>query len=134
MKPEDSTADHQSHLDNNGYYDVDSNEYIPLRNTEGGLMSGVTGLQDSGDVHVYNKKTDTYHRVIKGTGDERLSKEFAANHNKRIRSAVVERVNGPEPTPQELQRYADRAKERQEEAELRKGRTSSGPILDSDNY
>ncbi|WP_415405902.1 hypothetical protein ACLHDG_09045 [Sulfurovum sp. CS9] len=109
-------AEHQGLMDSSGYHDIDSGEFIPLRNVSGGLGTDITGVEGTGDVTVYNTKTDTHHRVMKGTGSVSNSRDFIAKQEKAIKSYVVEE-NMPEASIAELKQQEINRKRRAKEAE-----------------
>lgn len=116
-------------MNNSGYTDVDGN-FITLEEAPGGLQTGQTGVADSGNVTLYNTKTNKHHTVLKGNGLESDSKDFIANHNKGLRDGLIVN-NRPAPSIHELKMRDENIERRHHES---KNRTTGGPLLDSDNF
>jgi len=110
-----STVDHNTHLDQNGYTDVDSGEFISLRDTDG-LSTGVTGIDGSGDVTVYNHATNKHHRVLKGSGNESDSQRFIDDHKRQLNQTIYT-DNSPAPSVTELAQQVLNKQRREKEAE-----------------
>ncbi len=84
----DNNSEQQGLMDTRGYHDV-KGEFISLRDAPTGLATGVTGVADSGDVTLFNTKTNQHHTIVKGTGVESDSQSFIDQHNSMIRSNVI---------------------------------------------
>jgi len=112
-----------------GYHDIDGN-FIPLDDAPQGLAAGVTNVDGSGDVTLYNNRTGKHHTIVKGTGNDSDSKAFVANHNKGLRDSLI--VNdAPAPSIAELKQRDVNIERRHQESQ---NRTTGGPLLDGDNY
>lgn len=115
-------------LDSNGYHDIDG-EFISLRDSSGGLSTGVSGVDGSGDVTLYNKKTDKHHTIVKGTGNQSNSQSFIDSHNKQLRSSLVVKENAPNSVAEVEQALVNRQRRREEAEDGSYGNTSNGVVL-----
>ncbi len=104
-------------MDSNGYTDI-AGEFISLRDAPDGLAVGVNGVAGSGNVTLYNHKTNRHH-VIERHSEPAHSREFVDNHNQQIRSNLVVDEPRPQASAEEEYQYAQRAIERDAEAKER---------------
>ena len=139
MKEPTNTLDHTQHrslLDTTSFKGRDvatgQEHEVSLRHSDGTL--GIDSVGDNHYVSAYDNKNNRHLRseshIFKTENDAR---NFIDRHNQTMKSQVVVNTSPPASVDEQERLYNQKLRHA-EENKLRENRTSSGPLLDGDNY